>query len=111
MWTVTSTGINIASQRYVMHNHAPISHLLAGKSLGVGISTGAVVAARAFAPGAMRTWDQFMGDTVFLPLTKVLGGLIGIDTDTVERADQRRREHEAGWQGPAVKTAPTELSL
>ncbi len=100
MWTLSSVGINVITQKAI-GNTGPVWHIAAGKAVGAGISAGLVVGGRAFAPQTARKWDQFTSENIFLPLTKSIGGLFGVDADSVDRMAAHQAEL-LGTKAPGV---------
>src|SRR5690606_33673670 len=107
LWTASSIGLNLASQR-LMGNRAPLMHMVAGKTVGASISAGLVVAARGFMPGTARRWDQFTTRNIFLPATKAVGKVFGIEKETVDRmAEKRGLTQKESWREEvAAASAP-----
>lgn len=99
VWTAASTAINIAVQRQ-LGNDGPLWHMLAGKLNGVAISTGAVVGGRAIMPQTARKWDQWTSNNIFLPVTKMVGKVAGINEEDVDRmAIKEGLKDDATWAG------------
>ena len=109
VWTASSIGINLATQRY-LGNNAPLSHLAAAKATGATISAALVVAGRAFAPQTARKWDQYTSKHVFLPLTKVVGGAAGISSEDVDRMAVKEGLHDVNWTDKVKQDEPTAAS-
>ena len=112
MWTASSSAINIATQR-ALGNHGPIWQLATGKALGAAITAGLVVGFRGFAPHTAEKWDNWTSKNIFLPLTEVVGGTIGVKKEDVERLRKKQEEAERGksWAarvgGGEALTGPT----
>ena len=102
-WTVSSIAINLATQR-LTGNHAPLWQLAAGKAVGASISAGMVVGARGLAPGAAHRWDNFTSEHIFLPATKTVGKLFGVEEKTVDALAQK--EANLKWADKISDTSP-----
>ena len=95
VWTASSIALNLTTQKLI-GNDAPLWQLAAAKATGATISAGLVVGARGFAPGAAEKWDSFTSEKIFLPATKVVGKVIGIDPETVDRMAERENHDKTG---------------
>jgi len=89
IWTVSSVAINLATQR-ALGNKAPLWQLAAGKASGAAISAGLVVGGRALVPEAAHDWDRFTSRNIFLPATKAVGKVVGVNE---EHVDNMARSH------------------
>jgi len=78
IWTVSSVAINLATQKS-LGNKGPLWQLAIGKAVGASISAGLVVGGRGLAPEAAHKWDRFTSRKLFLPATKTIGKLFGVD--------------------------------
>jgi hypothetical protein len=97
MWTTFSLGLNVAYQKYKDATR-PITNLLISAMSGMAVTAALVVGARAVAPRKVRQFDKVTSETLFLPATKVVGKLFGVDSETVERVvKQEERLKEDGW--------------
>ncbi len=110
VWTASSIAINLGTQR-AMGNHAPLSHMLAGKAAGASITAAAVVAARGIMPAAARKWDTFTTSKIFQPATEMTAGWFGVDVEDTRRmlAKEAQIKHE-NWQD-RVRDTPAATSL
>ena len=73
-------------------------HVLGGKIFSSVILLGA----RSAYPDKARQWDGWASDTIYSPVTTGLGGLLGVDKETLQRA---RDKHDSLHAAPE-KTAP-----
>lgn len=97
MWTASSVALNLGTQRLV-GNQAPLWHLVAGKTVGAGISASLVVGGRGFFPAAAHAWDTFTSEHLFLPATKVVVTMFEEDRGAVDRmAEKKKRLHANEW--------------
>lgn len=97
LWTVSSIALNLTTQRMI-GNPAPFWHLAAGKAAGAGISAGLVVGGRAFAPETARKWDQLTSKHLFIPATKAVTGMLGIDDKVVDKiAAEQEADAQVQW--------------
>lgn len=99
MWTASSMGINVITQKLV-GNHGPWWQIGLGKLAGASISIAAVLGARAAMPETVRSLDQWTSRNLFLPATKTVGKAFGVDEKSVERMAQRdeKAEYGTGWR-------------
>jgi hypothetical protein len=95
LWTASSITINLSTQR-LMGSHAPISHMLAGKAAGAGISAGLVVGARGILPDTARSWDMFTSRNIFLPVTKIMSGWFGVNEKAVDAMEEKQEQIRQG---------------
>ncbi|PZP86516.1 MAG: hypothetical protein DI582_02690 [Azospirillum brasilense] len=99
MWTASSIGLNIATQKAI-GNPSPVGHILAGKVTGSAISTGLLFGIRGAAPETAHRWDQFATGKVLIPATKVLGKLFGVHEKDIESMAQKKEALEnSRWAG------------
>jgi hypothetical protein len=97
VWTASSIVINLSTQK-LTGNHAPLWQLATGKAVGASISAGLVVGARGLFPGAAHRWDAYTSERLFLPATKAVGKLFGVEERAVERlAEKEKALKEEGW--------------
>ncbi|MFO0388134.1 MAG: hypothetical protein ACK502_00220 [Alphaproteobacteria bacterium] len=103
LWTASSIVINLSTQR-LMGSHAPISHMLAGKAAGAGLSAALVVGARGVLPDTARSWDKFTSRNVFLPATKIVSGWFGVSEKAVDAMEINQEQMKEGlWIDRAVR--------
>ncbi len=97
MWTASSVVLNLCTQK-ALGNDGPLWHMAAGKTVGAGISAGLVVGGRGIAPDAAEQWDTFTGERIFLPATKMLGRIFGVNEEDVERMKEKQKRLDgAPW--------------
>jgi hypothetical protein len=105
MWTAFSLALNVGYQKY-KDAARPLSNLLLSALTGITVTAGLVVGTRALAPHKVRQFDQFTSRNVFLPATKTVGSIFGVDSKDVERmAGKNKDTQDTGWTGRA-KAAP-----
>ncbi len=85
LWTASSIGLNLATQR-ILGNKGALWQLAAAKAMGASLNTVAVVGARAALPQTARTWDQFTTEHIFEPTAEFTRKLFG-----------GGREEDTGW--------------
>ena len=88
MWTVGAFALNVITQKSI-GGLLTTRQIVEGKMLDALAATGTVLTSRAIAPESAHKWDQYTSQKVFLPMTKYVGGLFGIDEKTVERMAQK----------------------
>lgn len=108
IWTVSSTGLNIATQYAIerthwfghAHTHMPLGQWLwgkgAGKLVSSAVTAGVVVGFRGITPSTAERWDRWTSKNVFLPLTESIGHLFGVKKEDVERMHKRQEAIEKG---------------
>lgn len=97
VWTASSIAINLTTQK-LTGNHAPLWQLATGKAVGATISAGLVVGARGLFPEAAHRWDSYTSTHLFLPATKAVGTLFGVEARTVEKlAEKEKSLKDEGW--------------
>lgn len=89
IWTASSVAINIATQK-LAGNSAPLWQITAGKMAGTAVSSGATVGLRMLAPQTAQRWDAFSSEKLWLPATRKIGALFGVDGETVDRMAEKQ---------------------
>lgn len=97
VWTVSSIAINVGTQK-LTGNTGPLSHLIAGKLTGAGLSAAVVVAGRSFFPATAHRWDNAAAQNLFIPATKAVSGVFGIDSSAVERMRKTQEKIDGDWR-------------
>ena len=124
VWTAISMAISIAVN---WHGDKSADKKLSSKVYaaltGNTITAGLVVAARAFAPGTVRGWDQAVSGSVITPTTKFIGKAFGVTESDVDRMVRRdtelnqgfatklNRTPEASWTQRAGETTTSEIGV
>ena len=85
MWTTSSFAINLATQKYIMKNDAPLWILALGKGLGATISATALVTIRGLIPDVARQSDSWLSRHIISPTTTFLARSVGVDEKTVNK--------------------------
>jgi hypothetical protein len=88
LWTASSITLNLCTQK-LLGNKAPLWQMGGAKALGATLNTALVVSGRAMAPQTARRWDRFTTRHVFLPATKTVGKIFGIDETTIDRMAEK----------------------
>lgn len=97
VWTLSSIGLNTATQR-VMGNTHSLTTIAGSKSIASLVTTGAVLGLRAFAPRKARSWDQFTSKNIFLPATRFVSNLVGVRAETVDKlVEHQENARDGGW--------------
>lgn len=101
VWNFFSFPINIGAQ-YVMFHKQPkdVPMMIVAKTFGAMFSNTALIGGRAAIPDSASKWDQWSGKNIVIPTTKAIGGLFGVDGETVERVAKKQAEAEGhgGWK-------------
>jgi hypothetical protein len=98
LWTISSVGINAATQRWAGNTHSPVT-IVAGKVAGTALSTSLVIGARLLAPKSARSWDKFTSKNIIIPTTKFVAGALGIDDNVVDKVVEREQgAREGTWE-------------
>lgn len=101
VWTGASLGLNVGWQMHEDRTPMPFMKkaLLKSTSVlsGVLVTAAVVVAARAFAPHKVRSFDQWTSRNFILPSTKVVGKIFGVDEESVERMAKTQEMLEGEW--------------
>jgi len=105
VWTGFSLALNTGYQMWADKTPIPLGHkfLLKSSSVlsGILVTAGVVVAARAFAPIKMHSFDTWTGEKAILPATKALGKVFGVEEEDVDRMLEKHRQKDAA---PTWKT-------
>jgi hypothetical protein len=91
IWTASSVAINLATQKG-LGNKGPLWQLAVGKAVGASISAGLVVGGRAIVPEAAHNWDRFTSKNLFLPVTKAVGKVVGVDEKDIDSMASHHHE-------------------
>ena len=102
VWTVSSVLLNYAAMEG-LHAMKPtnfekpnLKEFAAVKGAGAAMTAGLVLSIRGLTPGGAHWWDRTMGKHVIMPVTKVLGSLVGIGSADVDAFQKSRDTFEAG---------------
>jgi hypothetical protein len=85
VWNMISYPISAVAQRMGGHN-VSYPEIFKNKLLGATVSNSLLLGGRVLAPESAQKWDYLVGDHVFLPASKMIGGLFGVDAQTMEHA-------------------------
>ncbi len=97
LWTASSITLNLCTQKW-LGNKAPLWQMGAAKAMGASLNTALVVGGRALAPQTARSWDKFTSRNIFLPATKTIGKIFGVDKTTVDRMGKKEDNlKNNGW--------------
>jgi hypothetical protein len=77
MWTTSSIGINVLTQR-LLGNTAPISNIMAGKVGGAVLTAAITASARCLFPRQAKKWDKFTTEKILLPVTNTGENIFGM---------------------------------
>ncbi len=110
MWNVFSFPINIAAQR-LSGSKAGLGTMIAGKTFGAVVSNTMLIGGRAMVPEAAHSWDRWSSKHLIIPTANAVGGLLGIDKATMQKAAASHGEVEpSSWQQRVVGTTPAEAN-
>jgi hypothetical protein len=105
MWTASSIGLNIATQKMIGSTAKP-SHIFAGKLAGSSLSTGLLFGIRGFSPDSAHRWDKWATTNVLLPTTRAVGKLFGVRAKDVETmAEKKEAMENKHWTGRVLREA------
>lgn len=110
MWTVFSTALCLGGLKLLGDKNS-LAVNAASKLTGASVSIIGVLGTRAMFPDTARSWDSWTGRNVYLPLTKVLGGTIGIDAKDVDHMAEKEHEYESGSRWKALVEAEKKQSV
>lgn len=96
MWNMFAYPIGAVAQKIGGHGSS-YAHIFKSKLVGAAVSNGLLIGGRMMAPGTAEQWDQFTGDKLFLPVTKTVGKLFGIDEKAMEKTTGRQKP-ESSWE-------------
>lgn len=95
VWTVASTGINVAAQKFLFKNSKAWGTLIGFKTLGAAQTAALLIGGRGLAPEKFKAWDEWNAENIYAPATRGVSKLLGIDTNAVERALEKGHAHHA----------------
>lgn len=107
VWTFSSVGLNIASQKYLTGNRLPVSYMLLYKTLGAATTAALLMGGRAFIPEKFHAWDSWTSDNIFKPASTTIGKLFGVDEKAIEVAARKSGLHNAKWEDRIATMAAT----
>ena len=106
VWNCFSFPINLTAQ-FFMFDKKPkdIPMMVVAKTFGAVFSNTALIGGRAVIPDSASQWDQWSGKNIVIPTTKAVGGLFGVDSETVDRVAKKQAEAEghSGWKSREEK--------
>jgi hypothetical protein len=98
VWNMFAYPIGAVAQKVGGHNR-PWPEIFKSKLVGAVVSNGILIGGRMIAPGAAQKWDQMTGEHIFMPVSKTVGGLFGVDQKTMEKAARRQKDSaDEQWQ-------------
>lgn len=95
VWTVSSTALCLAGLRLLGDTNT-LAVNAASKLTGASVSIVGVLGTRAMFPQTARSWDSFTSRNLYLPLTKVFGSTIGVDSKDVDQMADKEHEFREG---------------
>jgi len=93
VWNMFAYPIGAVGQKLFGHGRS-YGEIFKSKLVGAVVSNGILIGGRMLAPGAAQKWDQMTGENVFLPVSKAVGKVFGVDEKMMEKAVQNHRERE-----------------
>ena len=98
VWNMFAYPIGAFAQKAMGHGVA-YGQIFKSKLVGAAVSNGILIGGRMIAPGAAQKWDEFTSDKLFLPVSKTVGRVLGVDEKTMEKAAKRQNSGADGqWQ-------------
>ena len=98
VWNMFAYPIGAVAQKMGGHGRS-YPEILKSKLVGAMVSNGILIGGRMLAPGAAQKWDAITGEKVFLPATKAVGKIFGLDEKTMERAAEKQHKRAPStWQ-------------
>jgi hypothetical protein len=97
VWNMFAYPIGAVAQKMGGHGRS-YPEIFKSKLVGAVVSNGLLIGGRMIAPGAAQKWDAMTSDTIFLPASKTLGKVFGVDEEAIERAAKKNKApHPAAW--------------
>ncbi|MBX9725752.1 MAG: hypothetical protein K2X09_00680 [Rickettsiales bacterium] len=94
VWNMFAYPIGAVAQKIGGHGRS-YPEIFKSKLVGAAVSNGLLIGGRMVAPGAAQKWDAMTGDNIFLPVSKTVGKLFGVDEDAIERAAKKDKDRKA----------------
>jgi hypothetical protein len=99
VWTAFSMAISVAINWFDDKDpHKKLSTKFYAALTGNLVTAALVVAARAFAPKTVRSWDQAVSNTIVAPTTNLIGKAFGVEKSDMDRmAEKEKLREEKDW--------------
>ncbi len=98
VWNMFAYPIGAFAQKAMGHGVA-YGQIFKSKLVGAVVSNGILIGGRMIAPGAAQQWDEFTSDKLFMPVSKTVGRVFGVDQQAMEKAAKRQKDGAGGqWQ-------------
>ncbi len=109
VWNMFAYPIGAFGQKALGHGRS-YPEVFKSKLVGGLVSNGLLIGSRMIFPAAAQRWDATLGESIYLPVTKKIGTLFGVDETATEAALKHRRESERNVSWQERTTAPPEAS-
>lgn len=74
----SATGLNVASQKLLLHNHQPVRVILASKLIGAVTTVSLMLGLRTAVPTSMQSLDEELSERYFSRLVRQIRGVMGV---------------------------------
>jgi hypothetical protein len=91
VWNMFAYPLGAIAQKMDGH-HRSYPEIFKSKLVGAAVSNSILIGGRMLAPGAAEKWDQATGEKIFMPLTRKVGKLFGIEEKTMEKALNKKHQ-------------------
>ncbi|MFM9890987.1 MAG: hypothetical protein ACKVOE_10210 [Rickettsiales bacterium] len=92
VWNMFAYPIGAVAQKMGGHGRS-YPEIFKSKLVGAVVSNGILIGGRMIAPGAAQKWDQVTGENVFLPVSKTVGKIFGVDGKTIEKVANKKKDN------------------
>lgn len=116
VWNVFAFPVGMIGQRVEMFKHgmgdkAGWGRIGKQKLIGAAISNGLLLGGRALWPSAFGGWDSFNSKNIIAPTTRVVGGLLGLDKEAIERGINKPHPQDTSSKWQAREDQRTENAV
>ncbi len=97
VWNMFAYPLGAVAQKMGGHGRS-YPEIFKSKLVGAIVSNGILIGGRMVAPAAAQKWDAVTSEKVFLPASKTIGKVFGVDEKAMERAaEKQKNRHAPTW--------------
>jgi hypothetical protein len=91
VWNMFAYPIGAIGQKMGGHGRS-YPEIFKSKLVGAAVSNSILIGGRMLAPDAAEKWDQATGEKIFMPMTRTVGKLFGIEEKAMEKALNKKHQ-------------------
>lgn len=111
VWNMFAYPIGAVGQKMGGHGSS-YSQIFKSKLVGAFVSNTILLGGRMVAPEPAQKWDKFTSDKLFLPASKAVGHLFGVDAKTMEKAAHKEKAGpQASWEQRVAREDGADVTI